>query len=441
MTDSSHFSDPAVPISRRELIAGSVGLAAVLASDTLCAQADIPTSSRELWPWVRSQPVVDTQISYLDVATMGPTFRAALAAEYRAREALSLHAATIPRGNHWAQESTRLATLCGNFFGCDADEVFFTRGSGEALSLVANGLDLASGDEVITTTREHPAALAPWLALARRHGIVVKQIELPAPLTAPEQALGLFAGAVTDRTRVLAFSHVQYTDGAVLPIHDLVQFARQRGILTVVDGAQAAGMLELDLHEFGCDFYATSFHKWLCASQGTGMLFVRREVADRLWPVTPGGIDASPAVFTPTDAPGFADVPSALHKFGNNVPHMWPALRGVEAAFELHQQIGQPKLEARVRELAIYARLRLQKISQLEILTPARPGLWAGILTLRLRGRAASEIATTLANARIYVAPLRWPDSDAGAIRVSLHFTTAHDHVDKFAQAMEHVAA
>jgi selenocysteine lyase/cysteine desulfurase len=383
---------------------------------------------------------MDAQISYLDVATTGPTFRAALAAEYRAREALSLNASTISRGNHWASESTRLATRCAEFFGCDADEVLFTRGSGEALSLVANGLDLNSGDEVITTTREHPAALAPWLVLARRRGILVKQIELPAPLTAPEQALGLFAGAVTDRTRVLAFSHVQYSDGAVLPVHDLAQFARQRNILTVVDGAQAAGMLELELHELGCDFYATSFHKWLCATQGTGMLFVRREVADRLWPVTPRGLDASPAVFTPTDAPGFEDVPSALHKFGNNVPHMWPALRGVEAAFELHQQIGQPKLEARVRELAIYARLRLQKIPHLEILTPVRPGLWAGILTLRLNGHAATDIATTLANSRIYVAPLRWPGTDDGAIRVSLHFTSSHDDVDKLVQALERIA-
>jgi selenocysteine lyase/cysteine desulfurase len=323
--------------------------------------------------------------------------------------------------------------------GCDADEVQFTRGAGEALGLVANGLDLATGDEILTTNREHPAALAPWLALARRRGVVIKQIDLPAPLSGPEQALGLFAGAVTDRTRVIAFAHIQYSDGTVMPVHDLTQFARQRGILTVVDGAQAPGMLDLNLRELGCDFYAASFHKWMNAPQGTGALIVRREALDRLWPVTPRGIDGGPT--SPTEASGFAGVPSALHKLGNNVPAMWPGLRGLEAAFELHQQIGRSKLEARIRELAIYARLRLQKISRLEILTPGRPGLWAGILTLRLKGHAASELTTTLANARIYVAALHWPGSEEGAIRVSLHFTNSHDDVDKLAQALERIAA
>jgi selenocysteine lyase/cysteine desulfurase len=198
-------------------------------------------------------------------------------------------------------------------------------------------------------------------------------------------------------------------------------------------------MLELNLRELGCDFYAASFNKWMNGPEGTGALIVRREALDRVWPVTPRGIDLAP--MTPTDALGFADVPNALHKLGNNVPSMWPALRGLEAAFELHQQIGRPKLEARIRELAIYARLRLQKISHLEVLTPVRPGLWAGILTLHLRDHAASEIATTLANARIYVGVLRWPGIEEGAIRVSLHFTNSHDDVDKLAQALERIAA
>jgi len=175
------------------------------------------------------------------------------------------------------------------------------------------------------------------------------------------------------------------------------------------------------------------------APQGTGALIVRRDALDRLWPITPRGMDGAPA--TPTDTLGFIEVPSALHKLGNNVPSMWPALRGLEAAFELHQQIGRPKLEARIRELAIYARLRLQKIPHLEILTPVRPGLWAGILTVRLRGHAAPDVANTLANARIYVAPLRWPAADDGAIRISLHFTNSHDDVDKLAQALERIAA
>jgi len=268
--------------------------------------------------------------------------------------------------------------------------------------------------------------------------VVVKQIELPTPLTGPEQALGLFAGAVTDRTKVLAFSHVQYDDGAVLPVKELSAFARQRGILTVVDGAQALGMLEFAARDLGCDFYATCCHKWLGGSHGTGALYVRREMLDRLWPTEPRGLDSVPPVFTPTDADGNTGVPAALHKLGNIVPYSWPALRGVEAALEFQQQVGRSKIEARIRELAIYARLRLQQVTGIELLTPARPGLWAGILTFRVSGKVATDIAAAVERThRVHVRAIRWPNSPEGALRLSLHVFSTHDDVEKLIQGLQ----
>jgi selenocysteine lyase/cysteine desulfurase len=436
MTESNSSS-----LSRRALLTAGAGVAAAAALPPVAAQTVapvqiMPTSSRELWQWVRTQPMLDLQTSYLDVASGGPTLRAAMAAEYRAREVQSIGLANA--AERWADETKRLASRFAAFLGCEPDELQFTRGAGEALGLAIAGLDLAAGDEVITTTREHPAALSPWLVQARRREVVIKQIELPTPLTGPEQALGLFAGAVTDRTKVLAFSHVQYDDGAVLPVKELCAFARQRGILTVVDGAQALGMLEFAAHDLGCDFYATCCHKWLGGSHGTGALYVRREILDRLWPTEPRGIDSVPPVFTPTDADGNTDVPAALHKLGNIVPYSWPALRGVEAALEFQQQVGRSKIEARVRELAIYARLRLQQLSGLELLTPARPGLWAGILTFRARGKMATDIAAAVERShRVHVRAIRWPNSADGALRLSLHVFNTHDDVEKLVQGLQ----
>lgn len=426
-------------ITRREVLAAGLAVSAAGASGVAAGQAlpNMPSSSRELWQWVRTQPVLDLQVAYLDIARAGPTLRAAMAAEYRAREIQSLGVANVNE-THWSNETNRLATRFATFLGCEPDELFFTRGSGEALGMVAAGLDLAAGDEVITTTREHPAALSPWLVLARRRGIVVKQIELPAPLTGPEQALGLFAGAVTDRTRVMAFSHVQYADGALLPVKDLCAFARQRNIVSVVDGAQAVGMLDFTLLDLGCDFYAASFHKWLAGSHGTGALFVRREMLDRLWPVAPRGIDASPPVVTPTEAVGHGNVPAALHKLGNIVPLTWPALRGVEAALEFHQQVVRSTIEARVRELAIYTRLRLQQLPTVELLTPARPGLWAGILTFRVPGRSATQLSGALLRShRVHVRNLQWPAGEDGALRASLHIFNTHDDVEKLIMGLQ----
>lgn len=426
-------------LSRRDLLATGLGAAslAAAAQPTLAQPLDVPTSSRELWQWVRTQPVLDLQLAYLDVASVGPTLRASMAAEYRARETQSLSVASL-RNGHWTTETNRLATRFAAFLGCDADELLFTRGTGEAVGIVAAGLDLAAGDEVITTNREHPAALSPWLMLARRRGIVVKQIELPAPMTGPEQALGLLAGAVTDRTKVLAFSHVQYTDGAVLPVRDLCSLARQRNILSVVDGAQALGMLDFALRDLGCDFYASGFHKWLGGSHGTGALFVQREVLDRLWPVEPRGMDASPPIVTPTESAGHSGVPAALHKLGNTIPLSWPALRGAEAALEFQQQVLRNRIEARVRELAIYTRLRLQQLQGIELLTPARPGLWAGILTFRVPGRSAADIAESVARShRAYIRDLQWPNSTEGALRISLHIFNSHEDVEKLIQGLQ----
>jgi selenocysteine lyase/cysteine desulfurase len=438
------MNDSDARLTRRDLLASSLltsMAATVVGAGDAVAQPlnNMPATSKELWQWFRTQPVMDLQRTYLDVAGAGPTLRAAMAAEYRIRDSQSLNIAGMT-DLQWTSESTRMATSFGSFIGCDPDEVVFTRGAGEALSTAAFGIDLNIGDEVLTTNREHPAALSPWLFRARRNGIVVKQLELPAPLDGPEQALGLFAGAVTSRTKVLAFSHVQYSDGTVMPVADLCQFARQRNIISVVDGAQALGMLDFRLRDLGADFYGTSFHKWLGGSNGTGMLYVRREMLDRVWPSQPRGIDASPPVLTPTQSSGHVGVPAALHKFGNIVPLAWAPLRGAEVALEFQQQVLRSRIEARIRELAIYARLRVQQLPGVDLLTPGRPGLWGGILVFHVPGRLASDITLGLVRGhRIFAREMQWPGKSEGAVRVSLHAFNTHDEVDKLFQGLQQV--
>jgi len=452
-------SDPAHPIpasssscTRRDLLAGAVagaiGAGALGAAPAARAQFNIPTSSRELWQWARVQPVGNSRIAWLDAASSGPTLRAAMAEEYRAREIQSLEIASFARTDRWSTESTQLATRFATFIGCDPEEVVFTHGAGEALSMVAGGLDLASGDEILTTSQEHPAAISPWLFQARRRGVVVKQITLPTPLTSAQQVVEQFTAALSDKTKIIAFSHVQYADGAILPVRELCQLARQRNLLSVVDGAQALGMLNFNLRDLGCDFYAAAFHKWLAGCHGTGMLYVRRDRLDRLWPLEPRGIDASPPLATPTQAAGQSAVTPALHKLGNVVPQLWPALMGGEAALAFHDQIGRVRIEARVRELVLYARMSLQQLPGIEWLTPNAPGLWGGILTFRLPGRISANVVAALAGVnRVYFTALDWPNAapnpapgagpDRGALRLSLHIFNSYDDVDRLVQGLK----
>lgn len=436
-------SDESLRLSRRALLTGSLqtalGTACLASFDAAVAQSamELPTSSRELWQWVRMQPVTDARVAWLDTANGCPTLRGAMANEYRSRETQSAELASRIANGFWSTESQRMATRFAAFAGCDPDEILFTRGAGEGLSTVAAGLDLVSGDEVITTHQEHPAALSPWLFQARRRGIVVKQVDLPLPMSGPEQALGLLLGAVTGRTKVMSFSHVQYGDGTVMPVKELCQLARQRNIVTVVNGAQAFGMLDFAMRDLGCDFYAANFHKWLAGSQGAGMLYVRREMLDRIWPLQPRGIDASPPVPAPTASVGHENAPATLHKLGNVVPYAWPALRGAEAALDFHDLVGRTRIEARIRELAIYARMRLQQVPGIEVLTPGRPGLWAGILTFRAPSRPNADIAAALArDNRVYIGSLNWP-AEEGALRICSHIFNSHDEVERLLQGLQ----
>src|SRR5260370_8948226 len=139
------------------------------------------------------------------------------------------------------------------------------------------------GDEVLMTDQEHPGGEQPWNLRAKRYGIVVKKIMLPKPVPNAAAVLNLFNDAITPRTRVLFFSHITTVTGVVLPAKELCALPRSKGIISAVAGAHVTGMMRLNLHELGCDLYSSSPHKWLQATKGSGFLYLREEMIDRLW--------------------------------------------------------------------------------------------------------------------------------------------------------------
>jgi isopenicillin-N epimerase len=226
------------------------------------------------------------------------------------------------------------------FVGCNRDEFALLRNATEANSYIANGLDMKPGDEVLMTDQEHPGGEHPWNLKAKRYGIVVKKVTLPKPVPNAAAVMNLFNDAITPRTRVLFFSHIPTVTGVVLPAKELCALARSKGILSAVDGAHVPGMMKLNLRELGCDVYSSSPHKWLQAPKGSGFLFVRDEVIDRLWNTiaTEGWND------TKIRAERFQRIGSS------NVPALW----GLRAAVQLANEIGMERIEKRHRQTADY---------------------------------------------------------------------------------------
>lgn len=285
-----------------------------------------------------------------------------------------------------------LVNMMAAFVGASADEIAFTSGTTESMSYIANGLDLKAGDEILATTHEHQAGAYPWILAGKRRGCILKLAKLETPVKRPEDVVAAIERAITPKTRVLSICHINYTDGTIMPVKELVALAKSKGLISVVDGAQAVGMIDVSIKDIGCDFYAGSLHKWLGCPYGTGFMYVRNEMRDRLWPTVVEGYDGwdtvdfyGEAVKGP--AVNFGDLwPKALLKYSSNFHYFGPLFWTLPIALRLHNSIGRPAVEARIRALGQLARAELSKISKIRVVTPENPSLYAGLVSWEIGG-------------------------------------------------------
>src|SRR5262249_40034447 len=219
--------------------------------------------------------------------------------------------------------------------------------------VVCNGLDLKAGDEVLLTDQEHPGGRCCWEQKAARFGIKVNTVTLPRPPASADDVVGRFADALTPQTRVVAFSHIPSPTGLVLPVKEICRLARQRGVLSTVDGAHAIGQIPLDLHDLGCDFYVTSPHKWLMAPKGTGTLYVRGELHRKLW------VNIASADWRNYDRKAY--------RFSNLGTSNLSVMVGLRAALAFFQAIGPERIYQRIHKLAGRVREKLQAYPQLRL--------------------------------------------------------------------------
>src|SRR5579872_7102830 len=160
-------------------------------------------------------------------------------------------------------------------FGADPEEIAITRNASESLQIAQDGLDLESGDEVLTTQQDYPRMLTTWDQRQRREGIKVTRVQFEVPAK-QDDLYTLLEGAITPRTKVLHICHVTNITGQLFPVPRLCRMARDRGIVSIVDAAHSVAHFPFKLSELECDFAGTSLHKWLLAPHGTGLLYVRR---------------------------------------------------------------------------------------------------------------------------------------------------------------------
>ena len=299
------------------------------------------------------------------------------------------------------------------FLNATVDEVAITQNATMGLSMLAGGLDLERGDEVVTTDQEHGGGLGSWLLRQRRNGVIVKQMALaPAVARGPEAVVALFAEAMTSRTRVAMFSHITSVLGIKLPALDLCRLARDRGVLSVVDGAQAVGQIPVDVRAIGCDAYVASGHKWLVGPKGTGVLYIRRDAQDRFWSILAGD--------------NFDQRSDGAFRFVHFGTGSMPAVRGLVAALHFMTRLGVDRVSRWDSMLTIRLREALSKLPQVRLSSPSDSRFAAAMTTFTVSGHTPNDVQDALWARRIRVRT----EGEAG-VRFSTHFYVGPTDIDR----------
>ena len=323
------------------------------------------------------------------------------------------------------------AQLAG-LLNAGADEIAFTKNATESISIVARGIAWQAGDEVLVADTEMLSNLLPWKRLEQTHGIVVKMVAADAQgLLSP----GSFAAAVTPRTRLLTFSHLPNSTGAVQPAAAICAVARAHGVLSLVNAAQSVGILRSDVQALDCDFLASCGRKALRATEGSGFLYVRRALIESIEPALVGWWNGSC-----DRATGALSLVPGARRFEAGCPIV-PAILGLGSAIGYAQRIGIDAIEARVRSLTAYAVQKLSAIPGFELYGPVSAADRIGIVPFNVRGVDPARIVAALEQQQCIIEAGNFM---ADAIlarygvstmaRVSLHYFNTHEEIDRVAE-------
>jgi selenocysteine lyase/cysteine desulfurase len=281
------------------------------------------------------------------------------------------------------EENTLLRNLrdgLAAFLRCKRDELALVRNATEGNNVVCNGLDLKAGDEVLLTDQEHPGGRCCWEQRAARHGLKLNWVKLPKPPASVDEIIDRFSTALTPNTRIVVFSHITTVTGVVLPAKEICALARKRGVLSHVDGAHALGQIPLDLHDIGCDFYASSPHKWLLAPKGTGTLYIREELLERLW--------------VNTASAEWRNYGLKAYRFSNFGTSNLSVMAGLKAALDFFHTLGPERVYARIHGLAKQVRERLRAYSELRLANASADPFYAGLVSFEpVKGDLAHIVA------------------------------------------------
>ena len=307
--------------------------------------------------------------------------------------------------------------------GADPEEIAVNRNATEALNTVIFGLNLKAGDEIIGTKQDYPNMINAWRQRAQRDGIIYNQISFQFPIENDEEIVAGFEKAITPKTKIIHITHIINWIGQILPVKKITDMAKKHGIETIVDGAHSFGLLDYKIPDLGCDYYGTSLHKFLSAPIGSGMLWIKKEKIEKIWPLVCN------------DKPNGTDI----RKFETLGTRSFPIEQGIGEAVNFQNGIGSKRKEERIRYLKNYWATRVQNIAKVKIHTSFKDEYACAICGVSVDGMTPGELDSALfSNYKIHTVGIVW--ENISCVRITPHVYTRIQELDKLVMAIDTIA-
>jgi L-cysteine/cystine lyase len=417
----------------RQLSGGMVGTWALTAlpagsqARSIVAPADtIAADDEAFWGLVREQFPLTRDRVYFNNGTLGPSPSPVVEAVRKALDAID----TTGEYAGWETARPKIA----KFVNVDESEISLTHNVTEGINVIAGGLPLTRGDEVILTTHEHVGNALPWLNRMRLDGVVIRTF---APAMTADETVSRVNDLITPRTRVIAVPHITCTAGHVLPVKEIARLGHDKGLWVFFDGAHGPGTTLLDLKDMGCDFYASCGHKWMCGPKGTGFLFVRKEMLDVVQARWVGGYSDTGWDVT-VNPPEFAGYVPTAHRYDFGTQNAALSI-GLAAAVDFLHHVGMENIVRRGAALAARLQEGLLALGErVEMLTPTEERSRGFIVGFRLKNIPYDKFGEHAAKRGFRIRLV--PESHLSSIRVSTHMYNSAREVDAFLEAVKEVA-
>ena len=320
-------------------------------------------------------------------------------------------------------QSETIRTGLAEIFGCDAEEIAITRNASESLEILLMGLDLRSGDEILTTTQDYPRMLTTLKQRELREGLKLKLIKIPIAPNNTDDIAAAFERALTPKTKVILISHMINLTGQINPVRKVCEMARARGIETIVDGAHSFAQFDFKRDDLQCDYFGTSLHKWLYAPKGTGMLYVKKEKIPKVW-----------ALMASEDKNK-----NDIRKFEEIGTHSAAMRLAIGEAVLFHNAIGAKRKEARLRYLSRYWMNQLKDIPKVGFNTSFDDTQSCAIANFKIDGVDPVQLGGYLmAKHKIFTTPI--VHDEFSGIRITPNVYTTLWELDRFSNIVAGIA-